>query len=263
MNSENMNEVPAELPLLSPPPASAPPLHSSSSELSSLTPQPPAPPVLPSLERVRVAEGQVRAGEVPIPSSPQLSTFNSQPDPPPPFSPAPNESAPAFAAFLVYFQLPAKRRLTAVARQTGAGLRSVYRWAHDFDWAGRVNRHQAGLLQQRSQLQAALAREEVIAWAERAAAIREREWEFADDLFEALQRRLRAEEHDPLALAALTRAFALASRMARQTTGLAAQSPDATDSPDPREKEFDAALQAVCGPQAAGKSAETAASASP
>lgn len=195
------------------------------------------------------------AGEVSNPS-PQPSTLNAQPASPAPFSPAPNESPQAFAAFLVYFQLPAKRRLTAVARKTGDGLRSVYRWAHDFDWAGRVNRHQAGLVPARAQLEAAPAREEAIAWAERAVVVREREWEFTDDLFEALQQRLRAGEHDSLSLAALTRAFALASRIARQTTGLAAQSPDATESPDPREKEFDAALEAVCGPQTAGKTAE-------
>ena len=158
-------------------------------------------------------------------------------------SPAPEESPAAFAACQVYLELPGKRRLTTVAAQTGAGLRSIYRWAHDFDWAGRLRRHLASLQDHRDQLQAAAARDDLIAWSERATAIREREWEIADDLLEALQRRLLSGELDANALVTLARTFALTSKIGRLATGL---TPDSTVDdpavPDPREDEFEAAL---------------------
>jgi hypothetical protein len=183
---------------------------------------------------------------------PQPSTCNLQPgtSPPDSFSPASNESPRAFEAFTVYFQLPGKRRLTTVARKTGAGLRTVYRWARDFDWAGRVNRHQAGLLQQRAQLETTLAREEIIAWSERALAIREREWEITDDLLEGLQRRLRADNVDAPSLAILARTFALTSRIGRLATGLNARTEEDREGADRREQEFEAALQTAYGHRA-------------
>ena len=164
-----------------------------------------------------------------------------------PFSPAPNEPPHAFGAFLVYFRLPGKRRLTAVARKTGAGLRTVYRWASEFDWAGRVNRYQAGLLQQRAQLESDLHSDEIIAWSDRSSAIREREWEIADDLLHALQHRLRAGDLDEAALATIARTLSQVSKIARLTTGLKGQPTDDTDATDPREAEFEAALQTAYG----------------
>lgn len=172
----------------------------------------------------------------------------------PPFSPAPGESAEAFAAFLTYFRLPGKRRMTAVARKTGVGLRTVFRWAHDFDWASRINRHQA-ILQQRAQLETARAREEIIGWSDRATAIREREWEITDDLLEALQHRLTSGGLDAPALAALARTLALTSKIARLTTGLTPHpDDDVNDGADPREEEFEAALKIAYGPRPATQS---------
>ena len=171
-----------------------------------------------------------------------------------PFSPAPGESAEAFAAFMTYFQLPGKRRMTVVARKTGAGLRTVFRWAHDFDWAGRINRHQA-ILQQRAQLENARVREEIIGWSDRATAIREREWEITDDLLAALQHRLVSGELDAPALAALARTLALTSKIARLTTGLTpCPDDDVNDGADPREQEFEAALRIAYGPRPATQS---------
>jgi hypothetical protein len=164
-----------------------------------------------------------------------------------PFSPAPHEPPHAFDAFLVFFKLPGKRRLTSVARKTGAGLRTVYRWAAQFDWAGRVNRHQASLLQQRAQIESDLLCDELIAWSDRSTAIREREWEITDDLLQAIQRRLRSDNLDETALATIARTLALASKIGRLATGLTAHPPDDSDAADPREREFDAALQTAYG----------------
>lgn len=182
--------------------------------------------------------------------TPPTRSHPAEDAPAPSFAPSPGESPDAFAAFLVYFQIAGQRRLTAVARKTGAGLRTVYRWAQDFDWAGRINRHQASLLQQRAQLETTLARDAIIGWADRAATFREREWEITDDLLQALQRRLISGDLDAGSLAILARTFALTSRVGRLTTGLVARpDDDETAAADPREEEFEAALQAVYGPK--------------
>ena len=60
-----------------------------------------------------------------------------------PLTPAPGESARAFAAFCAYLQLGPARRYAAVARTSGVSLRTVKSWSSQFDWRGRLNRHSA------------------------------------------------------------------------------------------------------------------------
>ena len=68
----------------------------------------------------------------------------AEPQPPPGSQPSTdpqplkNESDRAFEAFRAYWELGPQRRFAAAARKVGVSLRTVRRWAGEFDWRGRI-----------------------------------------------------------------------------------------------------------------------------
>src|SRR4051812_20390110 len=82
---------------------------------------------------------------VTLPASDARSASDIAPvSPPAPISPqAQGESDRAFEAFRAYLELGPQRRYAAVGRKVGASLRTVRRWASDFDWKGRISTYTA------------------------------------------------------------------------------------------------------------------------
>src|ERR1041385_2114899 len=76
-----------------------------------------------------------------VPPPPPAPTPNAPtPDPvaAPLFAQAKGESDRAFEAFRVYLELGPRRRYAAVGPKVGTCMRTIHRWAKDFDWGGRI-----------------------------------------------------------------------------------------------------------------------------
>src|SRR5512141_1048776 len=108
----------------------------------------------------------------------QPSTLNPQPL----FPQSTGESDRAFEAFRAYLELGPQRRYAAVGRKVGASLRTVKRWASDFDWRGRIKNHTAQLAGQYTETASALQREEFLDAAARARTFRDRQYALAEAL---------------------------------------------------------------------------------
>ena len=120
------------------------------------------------------------------------------PDPLPPFPPARGESARAFAAFCAYLELGPRRRYLAVSRQMGVSLRTVKRWAADFDWRGRIQSHTSRGAGQFVAAAAAAREEEILDAAQREQLLRDRQYAVAEGLLLAAERFLERVDQDDL-----------------------------------------------------------------
>jgi len=130
-------------------------------------------------------------------------------------------------------ELGPARKLQAVARQQGAGLRTVKQWAKDFDWKGRVKTHDAQTLQRYVEVEEAVTRQQMLGVAERAAAFRHKELDLAQELLDAAQRffeRMDDADFDQMSFADACKAVEVASRIARLS---------AKDGPDTRQPAAD------------------------
>ena len=163
------------------------------------------------------------AAALPPPPDSQPSTLNSQPL----FPQAKGESDRAFEAFRAYLELGPQRRYAAVGRKVGASLRTVKRWASDFDWRGRIKTYSAQLAEQYAETESAVQREELLDAAARAKAFRDRQYALAEALLDAAERYLEnmdADDLDQMSFADACKALEVASRLGGQAAG------DATDS---------------------------------
>ena len=146
------------------------------------------------------------------------------------FSPAKGESDRAFEAFRAYLELGPKRRFAAVSRKVGASLRTVQRWANDFDWRGRIKNHAARCVEQSVQSEAIMHREELLDASARAKAFHDRQFVLAEAILDVAERyleRVEDEDLERLSLADACRALDFASRIARP-----ARETDAAAAPD-------------------------------
>ena len=166
---------------------------------------------------------EVRGSEFDVPS------LSSQPAPlaPPCFPQATGESDRAFEAFRAYLELGPQRRYAAVGRKVGASLRTVKRWASDFDWRGRIKNHSAHLAEQYTDTASAVQREEFPDAPARAKTFRDRQYALAEALLEAAEQYLEsmdAGDPDQMSFSDACKALEIASRLGGQAAG------DANDS---------------------------------
>jgi hypothetical protein len=150
--------------------------------------------------------------------------------PPPAFAPVAGESERAFEAFRVYLELGPHRRYLAAGRKIGVTLRTIQRWANDFDWRGRIQAHAASGADQYSRSENALHHEVLRDAAARAKNFRDRQYAVAEAILEIAERYLERVEDadlDQLRFTDACRALDFASRIVRQT-----RETDAAASPD-------------------------------
>jgi hypothetical protein len=154
------------------------------------------------------------APERSAPSNPQLSTLNAQPH----FERSPGETPRAFNAFIAFFDLGHSRCLQAVADLLGEKLDTIKKWSSRFRWSDRIHSYNTGLLQQLATAQAAAHAEAAAEWEQRTSRYREREWETAEKLLQAVDCFLSdfSDHHvDKMTLAQVSRAFQIVSNITR------------------------------------------------
>lgn len=177
----------------------------------------------------------------PVPEGSQPGFSDSLPEVPPaappsslsplpqlPFPQAQGESERAFEAFRVYLELGPQRRYAAVARKVGSSLRTIKRWAVDFDWRGRIKTCAAHSAGQYLQTENAVQREQFLDAAARAKAFRDRQYDLAEAILDAAERYLEQADTDDLDLMSFAdtcKALEVASRIGQQT----ARDPDTPD----------------------------------
>jgi hypothetical protein len=152
--------------------------------------------------------------------------------PPPPlvFAPVAGESERAFEAFRFYLELGPRRRYLAAARKIGVTLRTIQRWAGDFDWRGRIQTHAASDADQYARSVNTLHREALRDSAAHAKNFRDRRYAMAEAILDIAERyleRLEEADMDQLRFTDVCRALEFASRIVRQT-----HETDAAVSPD-------------------------------
>jgi hypothetical protein len=158
----------------------------------------------------------------PVPPASRLATCSLQPatlTPPPTFLQARGESDRAFEAFRVYLELGPKRRFATVGIKVGVTLRTVKRWAHDFDWRGRIKTYAAQCAEQYAETESTLQREELLDAAARAKAFRDRQYALAEAILDAAERHLERVEDDDLdqmSFADACKALEVASRLGQR-----------------------------------------------
>ncbi len=138
------------------------------------------------------------------------------------FTPARGESARACEAFRVYLELGPARRYYAVGQRVGVSLRTIKRWAADFDWRGRIRNLVAREAEQFAAMRAATQGEECLDAARREQAFRDRQYAVAEGLLLAAERYLeRLDEHDldQMNFGEACKALDVASRLGRQVAG--------------------------------------------
>lgn len=143
------------------------------------------------------------------------STLNA----PPVFPQRQGESDRAFEAFRVYLELGPRRRYAAVGRSVGASLRTIKRWASDFDWRGRIQLHAARGVAQYTATENALGREAVLDAVARAQAFSDRQEAVAEGLLDIAERFLERagdDDLDQMSFADVCKAVEVASRLKPQ-----------------------------------------------
>lgn len=192
--------------------------------------QPPATPVSAALE---VERSMLDVGCSPPssavcpPPSPIVSSPSSSC---PPLTPLPGESTRAFEAYCAYLELGPGRRFSAVARKFGVSLRTVQRWALEFDWRERLSTRAAHRAEQSAQIQARVQTEELLDATARAKAFRERQFLLAEAVLDVTERyleRLDDVDLEQVRFPDACRALEFAARLARQ-----ARETEATVTPD-------------------------------
>lgn len=94
-----------------------------------------------------------------------------------PWERLPDESAPAWAAFVEYRELGPERSTEAVARKVAKSWQLIRRWCARHDWVARTAAYDSWLAELRQQEAEKAIREEQRRWAERERQQREELWE--------------------------------------------------------------------------------------
>jgi len=112
-----------------------------------------------------------------------------------------------------------KRRYATVGRKVGAGLRTVQRWARDFDWRGRIKTYAAQCADEYTQTENTLQREALFDAAARARTFRDRQYALAEAILEVAERhleRLEDDDLDQMNFGDACKALAVAARLGQQ-----------------------------------------------
>lgn len=130
----------------------------------------------------------------------------------PALAPAPDESPRAFEAFCAYLELGPHRRYSAVARQVGVSVRTIERWAVQFDWRERLTARAAQGADLFVQVRNAGLRETAV----QEQSLRERQLVLAESIVSLTERyfeRLDDMDLERVRLPEVCRALELASRL--------------------------------------------------
>jgi len=168
-------------------------------------PSPEAPPQAPLPSETGAVEPPPLAGSPPDSAAPAL------------LAPGRGESDRAFEAYRVYLQLGPRRRYAAVAREVGSSLRTVKRWAYDFDWRGRIRACAAQgveryVEEQREQFADAAARDQ---------AFRDRQYDVAEAMLDAagnFLEQLDDDDRDVLSFGDACKALEVSARVGQQAS---------------------------------------------
>lgn len=147
-----------------------------------------------------------------------------------PLGPAPGESDRAWEAFRVYLELGPQRRYIAVSRKVGASLRTIRRWASQFDWRGRIHASTGRQIEQYEEAQSVLKCEEALDATARAQALRDRQYAVAEAMLDAAERylaRVGDDDPDQMSFSDACKALAVAARVAQPAAGPHANDPSA------------------------------------
>jgi ABC-type ATPase with predicted acetyltransferase domain len=137
-------------------------------------------------------------------------------------SEAPAESVKAGEAFRVYLELGPQRRLASVSRQCGVSLRTVRRWAADFDWRGRIQQHLAECVEDYTAEVKVLQRESFRDEAERRKAFQESQRAVAEGLLDVAQsflERMQDVDLDQVSFSDVCKAVEVASHIGQLMSG--------------------------------------------
>lgn len=93
-----------------------------------------------------------------------------------------NESAKAFAGFQAYCEMGGNRSLKAVGRALGKSEGLLERWSARFKWVARAKAYDERLLSIQRDAEKKTIEAKANSWASRQTALREDEWQTADQL---------------------------------------------------------------------------------
>jgi hypothetical protein len=127
-------------------------------------------------------------------------------------------------------ELGPKRRYAAVGRKVGASLRTVKRWAMDFDWRGRLKTYAARCAEHYTETEATVQREALLDAAARAKAFRDRQYALAEAILDAAERyleRVDPDDLDQMNFADACKALDVASRLGPPAAGRETDDPSA------------------------------------
>jgi hypothetical protein len=113
-------------------------------------------------------------------------------------------------------ELGPQRRYAAAGRKVGAGLRTVKRWALEFDWRGRIKTCAAQRAEQFTETETTVQREDLLDAAALAKAFRDRQYDLAETILAAAERyleRVDEDDLDQMNFADACKALAVASRL--------------------------------------------------
>jgi len=157
------------------------------------------------------------------------------------FQHRPGETPRAYSAFMAFFQLGHDRSLQAVADRCDVSIDTIKKWSSRFDWKGRIQSFNTGILQEQAAIEATVQREQAAQWSARMAALREQQWIAAQKLLEVVQCYLESfgdEQLEKMTLSQVSRALVVASRIGRMALS-GCELPLQTESPLPQIRSGD------------------------
>lgn len=172
------------------------------------------------------------------------------PAPAPAFPRVSGETPRASSAFLTWFQLGHSRSLAAVAEKLGESPGTVKNWSSKHDWAERLQKYQADLLQEQARHHTALHLRQAADWSRRLGDFREQEWEAAQKLIAVAQCFLESCGDDDvrrMTLAQASRALQVSSAVARSAITGADVPPSSETGLSPLQQQLLAGVNRIYG----------------
>jgi len=154
---------------------------------------------------------------------------------------------------MTYFQMGHGRSLAAVADKLGESPGTVKNWSSKYDWAERLQKYQAGLLEAQASQHAALRLQQAADWNRRLDDFREQEWVAAQKLIAVAQCFLETcgdDEVRRMTLAHASRALQVSSAVARSAIAGAELPPSSEIGLSPVQQQLLAGITRIYGASA-------------
>lgn len=148
------------------------------------------------------------------------------------------ETAKAFTAARVYFDLGHERNIRTVAQMCRKSLSLIARWSSQHDWVERARDYDAYLAEAWEDSQLREIQENSRKWARRREEAREADWLQSQQLRATVERTIQEFLRYPteLGLQDAIEALVVASQLARDAVDPPLSSPHATQTPPPRQR---------------------------